>query len=230
MPDAVFLTGITGTVGSWLAAEALRHGVRVIALLRDAAEEQARSRLESVLRTAGAGEAARDVEIVLGDLCRPGLGLGNARRALAGTGAIWHCAAFTGFAEGSRQVNYDTNVQGTAAMLEVAESLHLPVVHISTAYVSGKRNGVVREDELDVGQAFHNPYEGSKCKAEELVHRWAAATGLDAVILRPGIILGDWTTGRTVHFNTVYHLMRFFDSEVAPHGVDSCRFQQSNRN
>ena len=218
MAYAILLTGVTGTVGSWLAVEALRHGVAVRALVRDKDGARARRRVDSALQTAGAIASAEGVEIVSGDLCRPGLGLADARQMLAGVSAIWHSAAYTGFDEGSRQINYDTNVLGTMNVLALAEELHLPLVYISTAYVSGKRQGLIREDELNLGQAFHNPYEWTKCQAETLVHQWAQRTGLKAIILRPSIILGDSITGRIVHFNTVYHLMRLFDSSVVTRG------------
>jgi hypothetical protein len=76
---------------------------------------------------------------------------------------------------------------------------------------------------VDVGQSFNNPYERSKCQAEMLVGEWSRQTGLPAIILRPGIILGDSVTGRMIHFNTLYHLMRFFDSVASSSGGEAIR-------
>ncbi len=38
--------------------------------------------------------------------------------------------------------------------------------YVSTCYVCGRREGVVREAELDEGQEFNNHYEATKCWAE----------------------------------------------------------------
>ena len=43
------------------------------------------------------------------------------------------------------------------------------MVHVSTAYVAGKRTALIREDELDCGQGFWNSYEKSKFDAEVLL-------------------------------------------------------------
>jgi thioester reductase-like protein len=93
-----------------------------------------------------------------------------------------------------------TNVGGTAGVLELARATGLRHFHhVSTAYVCGLREGVIREDELDVGQAFGNDYERSKVEAEKLVR---SAGFLDTVTVhRPSIIVGDSTTGWT----STYH-------------------------
>src|SRR5438093_304157 len=44
--------------------------------------------------------------------------------------------------------------------------------------------------EADVGQAFHNPYERAKLRAEEAVRAAGAACGVDVRVLRPSIVVG----------------------------------------
>ena len=59
------------------------------------------------------------------------------------------------------------NVDGTARVLEFARAAGLErLTYVSTAYVAGEPRALFREDELDVGQRFRNPYERSKFEAE----------------------------------------------------------------
>lgn len=223
--EAVLITGATGTIGSWIAAEALTRGMRVLTMVRGDEPHLARRRVLTALATAGAPPAARKVEVVLGDLCQEGLGLyggtasaGVGYASLRSVSLICHCAAVVRFDDGESDLHQQTNVQGTAAVLELAEHLGAAVMHLSTAYVAGTRGGLVREGELDVGQTFNNGYERAKCQAEALVRDWSRRTARRAIILRPSIVLGDWTTGRTIHFHALYHYLRFADRTSAGRG------------
>lgn len=62
---------------------------------------------------------------------------------------------------------------------------------LSTAYVCGRRSGTVREDEGDVGQEFHNPYERVKLEAEAAVRREGARLGVDVRVFRPSVVVGE---------------------------------------
>jgi thioester reductase-like protein len=71
--------------------------------------------------------------------------------------------------------------------------------------VSGKRRGVVLEEELDHGQPFHNFYEETKFEAEKLAQ--AAQRRLPMTILRPGLIVGDSRTGEIDKLDGPYYLV-----------------------
>jgi thioester reductase-like protein len=77
--------------------------------------------------------------------------------------------------------------------------------HWSTAAVSGKRKGVILEEEFDEGQAFHNVYEESKFEAEALAR--SAMRNLPVTVFRPGVIVGDSKTGEIDKFDGPYYLM-----------------------
>jgi long-chain acyl-CoA synthetase len=81
------------------------------------------------------------------------------------------------------------------------------LVHVSTAYVSGRHAGVFRERQLDVGQSFRNTYEQTKWEAE---HVLAEADDLSPVVVRPSIVMGDAVTGWTPAFNVLYWPVRAF--------------------
>ncbi len=118
---------------------------------------------------------------------------------------VWHAGAFTDLSDRFSSEIYSTNIDGTRQILEFTQS-HPKTprfFYISTAYVVGKRSGESFEDELDVGQAFHNTYERSKLHAEFLV-RDAFKKGLSGAIFRPSILVGDSETGEISRFDGIY--------------------------
>jgi thioester reductase-like protein len=199
---AVLLTGATGFVGMEVLRRLLERGDRRIhALVRAADDRAAAERLPTHPR----------LSAVAGDIEEPGLGLSEATRdrLAEDVTTVVHCAASISFdlpLEKSRRVN----VEGTRNVVEFAErSRGLErLTYVSTAYVSGEPGGLFREDQLDVGQRFRNPYERSKFEAERMIREHAA--GLPLQVLRPSIVVGDSRTGRTSSFNVLYGPLKAF--------------------
>ncbi len=193
---AVLLTGATGFVGREILSRFLERDNRhVYALVRADDDDHAAGRLPAHER----------LTAVAGDIERPGLGLADGARDRVRDEVtnVVHCAASVSFdlpLEESRTVN----VEGTRNVLELARSCPRleRFSYVSTAYVAGEPGGIFREDDLHVGQRFRNPYELSKFEAEVALRREGA--GLPLQILRPSIVVGDSTTGRTTSFNVLY--------------------------
>jgi long-chain acyl-CoA synthetase len=139
------------------------------------------------------------VRAVAGDVARPGV-VADPAGALAGVDTVVHCAASIAFDE-PLDAARRANVDGTRNVVALAGDRRL--VHVSTTYVAGRRTGVAREDEGDVGQAFRNTYERTKLEAEQLVPPGAA-------IVRPSIVVGEAATGWTSAFNVLYVPLRAF--------------------
>jgi thioester reductase-like protein len=199
---AVLLTGATGFVGTELLRRFLRDGHRTVhALVRAPDDRAAAERLPAHAR----------LNALAGDIEQPGLGLSEAARARLAeeVTTIVHGAASVSFdlsLEESRRVNVD----GTRNVVELAE--RCPelerLTYISTAYVAGEPRCLFREDQLDVGQRFRNPYERSKFEAERMIRE--RAKGMPLQVLRPSIIVGDSRTGRTSSFNVLYGPLKAF--------------------
>lgn len=206
--DTVLLTGVTGNLGSWLAVEMLRCGKKVLALMRDQNSEDAAGRLNRIIDIAGGKDLKDNIEIIQGDICEKELGLKPNAKSLKRISKIIHCAACTKFLEDDGKSHQTMNVRGTLNVLELAGRLSAPLVHVSSAYIAGKRTGIVKENETDVGQSFHNIYEDTKCRSEMLVHEWAQTHSMPTVILRPSIVLGDSHGGKTANFASFYDYMR----------------------
>lgn len=217
MKDAVLLTGVTGFVGMEILARYLERTDRaVITTVRGADEAEAQARLRATVECLfGDPDAFADRLVALpADLERPGLGLDDPTRERVAEQVrdIVHCAASVSFTlplDRSREIN----VEGTGRMLQMA---HLCArrgglehfSYISTAYVAGTHRGWFGEDQLDVGQAFRNPYEQSKFEAERLVRSQEGR--LPIQVFRPSIVVGERHTGWTPAFNVLYSPLKAF--------------------
>jgi thioester reductase-like protein len=197
----VFLTGFSGFIGRRLVhrmAELRGPGLRLSLLVRPQRAEAARAALSSL---------GVEAEVLEGDVTRMHLGLSGAeyKHLTRSVTEIWHLAALDDLGAEARRIR-TVNVEGTRNALELARAssrlsrLH----HFSTALVSGSREGVILEDELEMGQSFANPYEESKYQAERLVRDEQAS--LPATIYRPSIVVGDSRTGEIDRFQGPYEL------------------------
>jgi thioester reductase-like protein len=150
----------------------------------------------------------RRVRVVVGDVCDMDLGLaGSEVRELADQVTTIHHLAGIYYLGVDRAQAERVNVDGTRGVIELAgECRRLRrLCHWSTAQVSGKRKGVILEEEFDEGQPFRNFWEETKFAAEKLAH--AAARRLPVTIFRPGVIVGDSKTGEIDRFDGPYYLM-----------------------
>ena len=200
-----FVTGYPGFIGKRLvrrlAEQARGSEARLVLLVQPKSARAARADLDAQ------GIAA---EVVEGDVEQMHLGLSGAEfKALAREVTdVWHLAARS-YLAASRDALRRVNVEGTRNVLDLAAAARRlrRLNHFSTAYVSGDRVGVILEDELAVGQRFHNPYEETKFQAELLVRR--AQADLPATIYRPSIVVGDSRTGEIDRFEGPYALAIF---------------------
>jgi thioester reductase-like protein len=205
---AVLLTGATGFVGREILSRFLERDDRhIYALVRAENDDQAAGRLPAHERlTAVAG----DIEQRELDLAER-----TSARLRRDVTTVLHCAASVSFdlpLEEARSVN----VEGTRRMLEFARTCDRleRFSYVSTAYVAGEPGGLFREDELAVGQEFRNPYERSKFEAELALR--SEGRDLPLQILRPSIVVGDSSTGRTASFNVLYGPLKAFARGAVP--------------
>ena len=205
---AVLLSGATGFVGREILSRFLERGDHhIFALVRAENDDQAAARLPAHDR----------VTAVAGDIEHADLGLAGATRDLLSreVTTVLHCAASVSF-DLSLEKSRAVNVEGSRRMLEFARSCDRleRFSYVSTAYVAGEPGGLFREDELAVGQRFRNPYERSKFEAELALR--SEGRDLPLQILRPSIVVGDSSTGRTTSFNVLYGPLKAFARGAVP--------------
>ncbi len=207
----IFLTGATGHLGSEIVQQLLKAGnCNIYVLMRSHSAEDAQNRLRTLwweekdLRDA----VGTRIIPILGDITKEGLGIKADDTAFLrsqGISHFVHCAAETSILK-SREQLWQINVKGTENMLKFVRSIgcqHCPIAHVSTAYVAGRANGIISEDQ-PLPDRFFTLYEESKAEAEKIVRQ----SGLNWMILRPGMVVGNSVSGRTRNFNTVYYVMK----------------------
>lgn len=207
----VMVTGATGLLGEQVVRRWASSAIapRIAVMVRD------RGRWQSVARRTGL--APRSVVVLEGDVTREGLGLARDARAWLAehATAVVHLAADTTFSrplDQARLVNRD----GTARLLELAADC--PRVQrfafVSTAFVAGRRTGVVPESAEGASTeaiGWVNAYERSKSEAESLVR----AARRDWVILRSSTVACDDASGAVTQRNAVHQALRLFHDGLA---------------
>ncbi len=214
MGGVVLLTGATGFVGTEVAQRLLdRTDLGIVALVQAASADDARrmTRRTWYGRPQLTAAIGGRVEVVAGDVTQPLLGLDQDVYAalVRRLSHVVHAAANVRF-DASLDDLRRTNVVGTANVLTLARAAHADhglerVLHVSTAYVAGRRTGEIGEDDLSDRFGFENDYERTKYEAERLVRE---AADLPVTVARPGMIVGDSQTGEIATFNTFYVLLR----------------------
>jgi dihydroflavonol-4-reductase len=175
MPDAL-VTGGTGFVGANVVRELLGAGATVRVLARRQADRRSLADLA--------------VEIVEGDLRDPV----SLRRAAAGVATVFHVAAdYRLWTRDPRQL-YQTNVEGTRAMLAAAvEAGARRIVYTSTVGALGvPRDGGPGTEDTPVSLAdMVGPYKASKFLAEQVALEFARS-GAPVVVVNPSAPVGPW--------------------------------------
>jgi thioester reductase-like protein len=236
--EAVFLTGTTGFIGGEVLKRILERepGRRIYALVRADADEKVERRGREALfklfqddREATLDARAR-VKWLRGDLCAPMLGLSQAQQdeVVSECSELVHAAASTEFTLPLAEAEA-VNCAGARSMCALAERAATGagagrfkrLVHVSTAYVAGRRAGVIRPEDLPGPEGpFSNTYEETKAAAERHLRSRMGAAPI--TVVRPSIVVGDSKTGRTYNFNVLYFPIKLIHRGVlryAPGGA-----------
>jgi long-chain acyl-CoA synthetase len=208
--QTILLTGATGLLGSELLHEVLKreNNARVLVLMRGE-PEAAQARFRSLMQDPFLSIRAKRIELVVGNLLEPNLGLEPQTRAALAERIthVVHAAASISFDLPYAQA-HAINCGGTERVCALAaESKHLQAfAHISTAYVAGRRKGIITEDQLDHDAGFVNTYEHTKYESEQFLR--AQMSRLPIAIYRTTTMIGASATGVVRQFNYVHAALR----------------------
>lgn len=214
----VLITGATGFLGTQIIQRLLNETQHeLIVLVRGNNEESALHHLKRAwwefpeLNNA----IGKRIHLLTGDITQKKLDLPNEdyQGLVKSLTHIIHTAADLRLNAPLEELR-KTNMEGTINMLELAREVHEDhglerFSHVSTAYVAGKRKGMIYEDSLTDEAGFLSNYEKSKYESELEVKN----SDLPVSIFRPGMIVGDSKTGYIKTFNTLYTPLRLYLTE-----------------
>jgi len=211
---AIFLTGSTGYLGSYLATGLLR-GYRdpLNLLVRAKNQQEARQRLWQAWQlhmdfAEFTERIATCTRLFLGDLTNQQFGLSDDEyhSLVQSTDSAIHCAASLNRKSEKQCLN--VNLRGTLEVIQLARRAQdhhglRRFSHVSTVAVAGHRQDeVVQEDTaIDWARSDYDPYARTKKFCEHMVHR--LLPDIDRRIFRPAIVLGDSTRPETTQFDMV---------------------------
>lgn len=225
---AIFLTGMTGYLGGYLANHFLRAGEEVTALVRAPDADAARGRIWKSLQLHLSAEEVAEalssgqLRFVRGDLrqARFGLGATPYQRLVESHETVVHAAASLN--RRSSRVCFDVNLRGGLTVIQLAQAIQARgslrrYAHVSTVAIAGQRSGeVVLEDEaLDWERSDYDPYARTKKFGEHLVDELLGPEA-SVVIGRPSIVLGDSRFPETTQFDMVRAFVGLGRTPVLP--------------
>jgi thioester reductase-like protein len=211
---AMFLTGSTGYLGSYLAAGLFTgHRDRLNLLVRAKTQQEARERLWTSLQLHFPFPDFYEFlhsrsRIFLGDLTSERFGLPDDEyRALVdSTDSVIHCAASLNRKSEKQCLN--VNLRGTLEVLQLARRAQnhhglRRYSQVSTVAVAGHRqNEVVTEDTaIDWARSDYDPYARTKKFCEHMAAQ--LLPDVTRTIFRPAIVLGDSRRAETTQFEMV---------------------------
>ncbi len=202
----ILVTGGTGLVGSRLLFDLVSEGKTVRALKRPTSSTKLFdywTKANPTLRN--------KVEWVTGDV----LDIYSLEAALVGIRTVYHCAAIVSFDPRKAREMEQTNIEGTANMLNLCltKSDFAFFCHVSSVASLGRGlSDQITDEHSEWVPGRHNSnYAISKYGAEREVWR-SIAEGLPAAIVNPSVILGpgDWKNGSSSLFYKVWKGFPFY--------------------
>lgn len=193
----ILVTGATGFLGAEVARQLAKQGLTVRCTRR------ASSQTPDILKS------LRNIEWVEADM----MDLFALEEALKDVTQVYHCAAWVSLKQADKEPMINTNVKGTANVVNLCLERNIRLVHVSSVAAIGLAkpgDQITENHHLDLATETDG-YAISKLESEMEVWR-GIAEGLDAVIVNPSIIIGAdaGKAGSGALFETVRKGLKFY--------------------
>lgn len=204
----IIVTGGTGLVGSRLIYDLIKEGHEVKALIRP---NTSKNKFAELVKhyTDKPYEIAQKVTWVEGNLSN----INDLNSLISEDDLVYHCAAKVSFNPKENAKTIETNVEGTANLVNVCIDKKVKkLCHVSSiGALGGKINGQLVDEATPWSPIGKSAYSLSKHYSELEVWR-GMAEGLNAVIVNPSVILGpgNWDAGSPKLFSLVAKGLKFY--------------------
>ena len=182
----IFVTGGTGLVGCHLLVEIAKKGEPIRALKRKTSNTKI---VEDFFTEQNASHNYSLINWIDGDL----LDVTELSELLNGIQTIYHTAAFVSFDERDEEEIFNTNIQGTEALVNEAINSGVKEFFFISSIASmddiNPATKMIDERSGWNNSLTHSSYAISKFRAEMEVWR-ASQEGIKVIIINPGVIIG----------------------------------------
>ena len=206
--ESFFITGFPGFIATRLVERLAKSETQFFLLVQPQFVARAMEEIEEI-----ADFTVTPLEsfvIVEGDITKENLGIDydDLQSILYETTDVFHLAAAYDLAV-DRDTAFAVNLEGTRQVNAFVGKLKnlRRYNYISTCYVAGKREGEIRESDLEHDAGFRNFYEETKYLAEREVE--ALKETLPVTVFRPSVVVGDSQTGETTKYDGIYYLIHY---------------------
>ncbi len=205
----ILVTGGTGLVGAHLLYTLANNGENVRAIHRASSDLEAVKNVFSYY-TNDPNHLFNKIEWMVADITE----VPSLNRAFKDIDIVYHCAAYISFNPRHYPVLKKVNMEGTANIVNFCLSEGAKkLCYISSIATLGKSlNGSISTEETEFNPEEKNSvYTITKHEAEMEVWR-GTQEGLDAVIVHPGVIIGEgiWSSASGGIFRTLSKGLRYY--------------------
>lgn len=209
----ILVTGGTGLLGSHLLFDLLSQGHQVKVLIRSSANKQ------NIVNTFGfytsdPESLFRKIEWVEGDVTD----IYSLSEAFNNVEYVYHSAAYISFHPKDKKKIYQTNVQGTANVVNLClEKGIRKLCFVSSIASLGTTSDGSPVDENVLWKPTKNSSDYSISKFKSEMEVWRGITeGLNAVIVNPSVILGpgNWKSGSSSFFMAVANGFKYYTNGI----------------
>lgn len=206
----ILVTGGSGLVGSHLLFELIRSGNKlpIRATTRCLSQERQFRKLASLYDDLP--ESSLDhIQWIQADLSRPE----TLEATMDGITQVYHCAAAVSFDPRKDALIHATNVEGTAALVDLSIQHHVEkFCFVSSIAAIGGGGDAHRTEDMDWDNGSRRSYYSQSKYLSEMEVWRGVAEGLPAVIVNPSVIIGPaaWGESSTAFFMRAQRGMRYF--------------------
>jgi thioester reductase-like protein len=206
--ESIFITGFPGFIAGRLLERLIKPETQFFILVQRQFIEKAMAEIEAIAELTDT--PLESFVIVEGDISLPQLGISGSdlQTIQYETTSVFHLAAAYDLSV-SKDRAFNVNLQGTKNVNDLVVSIKdlRRYNYVSTCYVSGKREGLIFETDLEHKAGFRNFYEETKYLAEIEVEQ--LKSHLPVTIYRPSVVVGDSETGETAKYDGIYYLIHY---------------------